>query len=107
MVPLERLPMMLEQRQLHALAVTASSYTSGEHVTFYSAARRWSPGRVRSGCGALAITHDAPAGVVGHSLRLSGQAQLEGAGQRPGTATVRCGRRRRCRRPSTWARSGC
>ncbi len=37
MVPLERLPMMLEQRQLHAFAVTASSYTSGEHVTFYDA----------------------------------------------------------------------
>ncbi|MBK9362115.1 MAG: patatin-like phospholipase family protein [Rubrivivax sp.] len=35
MVPLERLPMMFEQRQLLALAVTASSYTSGEHVTFY------------------------------------------------------------------------
>jgi len=27
--------MMFEQRQLHALAVTTSSYTSGEHVTFY------------------------------------------------------------------------
>ncbi|MBL8333820.1 MAG: patatin-like phospholipase family protein [Rubrivivax sp.] len=38
MVPLDRLPMMLEQRQIHALAVTASSYTSGEHVTFYHAA---------------------------------------------------------------------
>ena len=36
MVPLDRLQMMFEQRQLHALAVTASSYTSGEHVTFYS-----------------------------------------------------------------------
>lgn len=36
MVPLERLKMMLEQRQLHALAVTASSYTTGEHVTFYA-----------------------------------------------------------------------
>ena len=36
MVPLDRLPMMFEQRQLHALAVTTSSYTSGEHVTFYS-----------------------------------------------------------------------
>lgn len=36
MVPLERLQMMFEQRQLHALAVTASSYTTGEHVTFYS-----------------------------------------------------------------------
>ncbi len=36
MVPLDRLTMMFEQRQLHALAVTASSYTSGEHVTFYA-----------------------------------------------------------------------
>ena len=35
MVPLERLPMVLAQRHLHALAVTASSYTSGEHVTFF------------------------------------------------------------------------
>lgn len=38
LVPLERLPLMLEQRQLHALAVTASSYSTGEHFTFYSAA---------------------------------------------------------------------
>jgi NTE family protein len=43
LVPLERLPMMLAQRQLHALAVTASSYTSGEHYTFYSAAGRIDP----------------------------------------------------------------
>lgn len=35
MVPLKRLPLMFAQRQLHALAVTASSYTSGQHVTFY------------------------------------------------------------------------
>ena len=36
LVPLERLPFVMQQRQLHALAVTASSYTSGEHYTFYS-----------------------------------------------------------------------
>jgi NTE family protein len=35
LVPLERIPLVQHQRQLHALAVTASSYTSGEHVTFY------------------------------------------------------------------------
>jgi NTE family protein len=35
-VPLERLPLMLAQRRLHALAVTAFSYTSGEHTTFYA-----------------------------------------------------------------------
>lgn len=43
LVPLDRLPMMLEQRHLHALAVTASSYTSGEHYTFYDAARPTPP----------------------------------------------------------------
>jgi len=39
LVPLERLPMMLGGGHLQALAVTASSYTSGEHYTFFSASR--------------------------------------------------------------------
>ena len=43
MVPLERLPMIFEKKHLHALAVTASSYTSGEHVTFYDAAQTIEP----------------------------------------------------------------
>ncbi len=43
LVPLNRLPMMLEQKQLHALAVTASSYSSGEHVTFFNAAGKVDP----------------------------------------------------------------
>jgi NTE family protein len=43
MVPLERLPMMFEQQHLQALAVTASSYTTGEHYTFFDAARPVQP----------------------------------------------------------------
>ena len=43
MVSVERLPMMLEQKHLHAFAVTASSYTSGEHYTFYDAAEPIEP----------------------------------------------------------------
>ncbi len=39
LVPLDRLPSMFEQRQLHAVAVTASSYTTGEHFTFFDAAQ--------------------------------------------------------------------
>ena len=35
MVPLERLPGLIEQGHLHALAITASSYSSGQHVTFF------------------------------------------------------------------------
>jgi NTE family protein len=38
MVPLARLPEMFAGRHLRALAVTASSYSSGEHHTFYDAA---------------------------------------------------------------------
>ena len=43
LVPLQRLPLMLEQGHLQALAVTASSYSSGEHYTFYDAARPITP----------------------------------------------------------------
>jgi NTE family protein len=39
LVPLERLQQSLASGQLHALAVSASSYTSGEHFTFYSMAQ--------------------------------------------------------------------
>ncbi len=35
LVPLDRLPELIRDGHLHALAITASSYTSGEHVTFY------------------------------------------------------------------------
>lgn len=34
-VPLERLPELVRQGHLKALAVTASSYSSGEHITFF------------------------------------------------------------------------
>lgn len=43
LVLLERLPLMLAQGHLHALAVTASSYTSGEHYTFFDAAKPVEP----------------------------------------------------------------
>jgi NTE family protein len=38
LVPLERLSALLAKRHLQALAVTASSYGSGEHLTFYQSA---------------------------------------------------------------------
>ncbi|MDE2367482.1 MAG: patatin-like phospholipase family protein [Burkholderiales bacterium] len=43
MVPLDRIPRMFEDGHLHAAAVTASSYTSGEHYTFYDSARPIEP----------------------------------------------------------------
>ncbi|MCA3237488.1 MAG: patatin-like phospholipase family protein [Curvibacter sp.] len=43
MVPLERLPELIAQGHLHALAVTASSYSSGHHVTFFEGAAELQP----------------------------------------------------------------
>ncbi|MEG0922066.1 MAG: patatin-like phospholipase family protein [Comamonas sp.] len=36
-LPLEKIPHLLHNGQLAALAITASSYTTGEHITFYEA----------------------------------------------------------------------
>lgn len=35
MVPLQRLPGLIEAQHIHALAITASSYSSGDHITFF------------------------------------------------------------------------
>ncbi len=43
LVPLERLPMLIRESHLHALAVTASSYGSGDHVTFFEGDKRLMP----------------------------------------------------------------
>ena len=43
MVPLERLPFLIRRGHMQALAVTASSYSSGEHVTFFQGDKRLMP----------------------------------------------------------------
>ena len=43
LVPLERLPELIRQGHIQALAVTASSYSSGEHVTFFEGDKRLMP----------------------------------------------------------------
>lgn len=43
LVPLERLPELIRTGHMQALAVTASSYSSGEHVTFFEADKRLMP----------------------------------------------------------------
>jgi NTE family protein len=40
LVPLERLPALIRMGHVQALAVTASSYSSGEHVTFFQGDKR-------------------------------------------------------------------
>lgn len=43
MVPLERLPELIRGGHLQALAVTASSYSTGDHVTFFEGDKRLMP----------------------------------------------------------------
>ncbi|MDA8453795.1 patatin-like phospholipase family protein [Acidovorax sp. GBBC 3334] len=43
LVPLSRLPRLIRDGHLQALAVTASSYSSGEHITFFEAAEALQP----------------------------------------------------------------
>ena len=43
LVPLERLPDLVRQGHVQALAVTASSYSSGDHVTFFEGDKRLMP----------------------------------------------------------------
>lgn len=59
LVPLARLPELIEQGHLRALAVTASSYSSGEHVSFFETHAQLQPW-VRSQRRAVSghITHD-------------------------------------------------
>ena len=43
LVPLKRLPELIRGGQVQALAVTASSYSSGEHITFFEGDKRLMP----------------------------------------------------------------
>lgn len=43
LVPLERLPFLIRKGDVRALAVTASSYSSGDHVTFFEGAKGLTP----------------------------------------------------------------
>jgi NTE family protein len=43
LVPLERLPHLIRKGHMRALAVTASSYSSGDHVTFFEGDKRLMP----------------------------------------------------------------
>jgi NTE family protein len=43
LVPLERLPYLIRNGHMQALAVTASSYSSGEHITFFEGDKRLMP----------------------------------------------------------------
>ena len=58
MVPLQRLPYLLRKGHLKGLAISASSYTSGQHVTFFQGLRSLRPWQRSQRFGVrAAITH--------------------------------------------------
>lgn len=102
LVPLVRLPRLIRQGHLQALAITASSYSSGEHVTFFEAAQSQQPW-VRSQRKATRdrITHDhllassaIPFVFPATALGIDGHTEYFGDGSMRQSA--------RSRRPSTW-----
>ena len=95
-IPLERLPLMMSQGHLHALAVTASSYTSGNHVTFYDAQKtipQWErTNRVAQrdsiGIGHLMASAAIPFMFPAVSLNMGGKIQWFGDGAMRQTAPI-------------------
>lgn len=43
LMPFERIPQLIESGHLHALAITASSYSSGQHITFFQTREALNP----------------------------------------------------------------
>lgn len=96
LVPLERLPELIRQGHVQALAVTASSYSSGEHITFFEGDKRLMPW-VRSQRRAVRdrITHAhllassaIPFVFPARSLQIEGQTEYFGDGSMRQSAPV-------------------
>jgi len=87
-IAVERLPALLREGHLQALAVTASSYTSGNHVTFCQTARPFEPWlrsqRIATPC-AIGHTHLLASAAIpfvfpAQSLALDGEREWFGDG---------------------------
>ncbi len=96
MVPLPRLRLMLRSRHLHGLAVSASSYTSGLHVTFYDAVARiepWTRSQRIAVQGRISHAHLLASSAIpfvfpAASIELDGLAQWFGDGSMRQTAPI-------------------
>lgn len=96
MVPLERLPSLISDGHLRALAVSASSYTSSEHVTFCQTDEQLQPWvRNQRKAAAAQITHEhllassaIPFIFPATALQLDGYTQYFGDGSMRQTAPL-------------------
>lgn len=95
-VPLQRLPRLLAGRHLQALAITASNYSSGEHVTFYQSAAPVAPWQrsqriaapAELGIGHLLASSAIPFVFPAAELAIGGQPEWFGDGSMRQTAPL-------------------
>lgn len=95
-VPLKRLPYLIRKGHLQALAITASSYSSGEHITFFEGNRRiqpWVRSQRRSVRNRITRTHLMASSAIpfvfpAMPLQLDGQIQYFGDGSMRQSAPV-------------------
>lgn len=98
----------LESGALSALAITASGYTSGEHLTFYQGATacRSSHGHRSPAAGHSDTDHGRSLdGLIRHSVRFSRQADYRAWQGRVVRRRSPCGNWRRSVPPFTWGRT--
>lgn len=96
LVDIDRVPQMLAERHLHALAVSVSSYTSGLHVTYYDALEAIEPWTrsqrvaLRSPIGIehLLASSAIPFVFPSHALAYEGQNEWFGDGSMRQTAPI-------------------
>lgn len=97
----------LARGKLSALAITASGYTSGEHLTFYQSDRPidpWHRFLRRAVPSAIGIDHIMASSAIPFVFR---RGRCACTGRSNGAATGRCGSWRPSARPSTWGPPGC
>ncbi len=96
LVPLDRIPKLLQGGHLQALAVTASSYSSGEHITFFDGDKRLLPWvRAQRRAVRTKITHEhllassaIPFAFPAMALQIEGKAGYFGDGSMRQSAPV-------------------
>jgi len=95
-VPLERLPVLIKQGHIEALAVTASSYSSGEHITFFEGNERlvpWVRSQRRSVRDRITYAHLLASSAIpfvfpAAALQINGHSEYFGDGSMRQTAPV-------------------
>jgi len=96
MVPLERLPELLQQGHIQALAITASSYSSGEHITFFQGSshlKTWARSQRRATAGHITLAHLLASSAIpfvfpATALPLDGHTEYFGDGSMRQTAPI-------------------